>query len=170
MHCLAALDGARDMAQSIDHRFFAQCVKAAPTKLYVRKSVAIDHYLFAHCVEVPQRTVGGSNSSSITTICKCHFALIAYTAQYTSTLSWLLSRNTPMVIERILQRKLKLEYICFTANIKSLHHGALLTSRIKQPNLAAHINATTYTAGTDTAKRHGTQEPTIYIFFCSHIR
>ena len=49
-HCLAALAGARDMAQSIDHRFFAQCTKAAPTILYVSTGVAIDHYLFAHCV------------------------------------------------------------------------------------------------------------------------
>ena len=86
-HCLAALAGARDMAQSIDHRFFAQCLKAAPIILYVSKGVAIDHYLFAHYVQVAHKTVCGSISSAITTICKCHFTLIAYAAQYASTLS-----------------------------------------------------------------------------------
>ena len=75
-HCLATLAGARDMAQSIDHRFFAQCPKAAPIMLYVSKSVAIDHYLFAHYVQVAYRTLCGS-----------HFTLIAYAAQYASTLS-----------------------------------------------------------------------------------
>ena len=90
-HCLATLAGARDMAQSIDHRFFAQCLKAAPIILYVSKGVAIDHYLFAHYVQVAHRTVCGSISSAITTICKCHFTLIAYAR---NTVNNITSRQT----------------------------------------------------------------------------
>ena len=69
-----------------------------------------------------------------------------------------------MVIERILPRKLRFVYTCFTPNIKSLHHGALLTSRITQAQLSSLVQELILQS--DTAHRNQ-QKIYIYIYVSS---
>lgn len=70
-----------------------------------------------------------------------------------------------MVIERILPRKLRFVYTCFTPNIKSLHHGALLTSRITQAQLSSLVQELILQS--DTAHRNQQKKIYIYIYVSS---